>query len=63
MSGKENVCEKLSWCWKIWLGGRSGWKMGSELEIGKINVEDVVGGSISVQPVAHPQCGSSHISG
>ena len=40
MSGKENVCEKLTWCWKMWLGGRSGWKMSSELEIGKMNVED-----------------------
>lgn len=27
MSGKENVWEKLTWCWKIWLGGRPGWKM------------------------------------
>ena len=40
MSGKENVWEKLTWCWRIWLGGRPGWKMGSELEIGKTNVED-----------------------
>ena len=45
MSGKENVWEKLTWCWKIWLGGRSGWKMGSELEIGKTNIEDVASAS------------------